>query len=216
MFKKSRLLWFPLVMLSLVIVSGCQLTGQTKFSNKTIKVAAQSSTESSIVANIVTELIHHELGYNTTLISNLGSSTVTHQALLRGDADIAATRYTGTDITGTLGLKAVKDPTKAAKLVKSEFQKRYDQTWYPTYGFSDTYAFMVTKAFAKENNVTKISDLKKLATNMKAGVDSSWMNREGDGYNDFKKLMALASHIFTQCKLGLCTMPLKATKCNLF
>lgn len=103
MLKKSHFLQIFTLCLALLTISGCQLTDTKKSGHTTIKVAAQSSTESSIMANIITELIHHELGYNTTLISNLGSSTVTHQALLRGDADIAATRYTGTDITGTLG-----------------------------------------------------------------------------------------------------------------
>ncbi|HGA2233862.1 TPA: osmoprotectant ABC transporter substrate-binding protein [Streptococcus agalactiae] len=203
MLKKSHFLQIFTLCLALLTISGCQLTDTKKSGHTTIKVAAQSSTESSIMANIITKLIHHELGYNTTLISNLGSSTVTHQALLRGDADIAATRYTGTDITGTLGLKAVKDPKEASKIVKTEFQKRYNQTWYPTYGFSDTYAFMVTKEFARQNKITKISDLKKLSTTMKAGVDSSWMNREGDGYTDFAKTYGFEfSHIYPM-QIGL-------------
>lgn len=39
-----------------------------------------------------------------------------HEAMLRGDLDIAPTRYTGTDLIGTLGLPTEKDPAKALKL----------------------------------------------------------------------------------------------------
>ena len=75
------------------------------------------------MANMISELINHELGYKTTLVSNLGSTNVVHQALIRNDADIAATRYTGTDLTGTLNLSAEKDHTKAAKIVKNALTK---------------------------------------------------------------------------------------------
>ncbi len=89
--------------------------------------------------------------------------------MIRHDADIATTRYTGTDLTGTLNLPVDKNPKRVAKTVKREFAKRYDQTWFPTYGFADTYAFMVTKAFAKQHNLTTISDMGKVANTMTPG-----------------------------------------------
>lgn len=139
------------------------------------------------MANIIAELIQHELGYQTTLVNNLGSSTVAHQALLRGDADISATRYTGTDLTGTLQMDNVKDPKKATAIVTKQFKKRFNQTWFPSYGFADTYAFMTTKKFAAKYHLKTISDLQTVAGQLNAGVDSSWMNRKGDGYDDFAK-----------------------------
>ncbi|WP_179395883.1 osmoprotectant ABC transporter substrate-binding protein [Lacticaseibacillus absianus] len=174
-----------IVLLPLLSLAGCGLPGLSGTGTGSIRIAAQSSTESSIMANMVAALIEHELDLKTELVANLGSTTVVHQALLRGDADIAATRYTGTDLTGTLGLPVEKDPAKAGRIVKRAFKQKYQQTWFPTYGFADTYAFMVTKAFAKAHNVRTISDLKQVATTMNAGVDSSWMSRKGDGYADF-------------------------------
>ncbi|KRL03558.1 osmoprotectant ABC transporter substrate-binding protein [Liquorilactobacillus capillatus] len=172
---------------TLFLLTGCSFPGVSGSGEDAIRIASQSSTESQIMANILAELINHELGYKTALISNLGSATVAHQAMIRGDADISATRYTGTDITGTLQLPVVKDPQKATQIVKREFKKRYNQTWFPTYGFADTYAFMVTQETAKEKNIKTISDLGKYAAEMNAGVDSSWMNRPGDGYKDFSE-----------------------------
>lgn len=182
-FKRRHLIL--LFMLPLLLLSGCGFPGLTGTDDNTVKIAVQSSTESNIMGNVVAQLIEHELGYKTTLLPNLGSTTVTHQALIRHDADIATTRYTGTDLTGTLNLPVDKNPKRVAKTVKREFAKRYDQTWFPTYGFADTYAFMVTKAFAKQHNLTTISDMGKVANTMNAGVDSSWMSRQGDGYKDF-------------------------------
>lgn len=35
-----------------------------------------------------------------TLINNLGSSTIQHNAVTSGQANMSGTRYTGTDLTG--------------------------------------------------------------------------------------------------------------------
>ncbi|EFR43591.1 osmoprotectant ABC transporter substrate-binding protein [Streptococcus pseudoporcinus] len=174
-----------------------------KKQSETIKIAAQSTTESSIMANIIAELVNHELGYQTVIVPNLGSSNVTHQAQLRGDADISATRYTGTDITGSLRMEAVKDPQKAAKIVKKEFTKRFNQTWFPTYGFSDTYAFMVTSDYAKQNHLETISDMQNIKASAKVGIDSTWMNRKGDGYPDFSKTYGFTFDNLYPMQIGL-------------
>jgi osmoprotectant transport system substrate-binding protein len=81
----------------------------------------------------------------------------------------------------------VKDPKKATAIVTKQFKKRFNQTWFPSYGFADTYAFMTTKKFAAKYHLKTISDLQTVAGQLNAGVDSSWMNRKGDGYDDFAK-----------------------------
>ncbi len=37
-----------------------------------------------------------------TLVNNLGSSTIQHNALINRDANISGVRYNGTDLTGAL------------------------------------------------------------------------------------------------------------------
>ncbi|WP_424321117.1 osmoprotectant ABC transporter substrate-binding protein [Lacticaseibacillus chiayiensis] len=186
--KQFKKIFLSLLLVPVLLLSGCGFPGLSGSGNDgTVRIAAQTSTESQIMANIIAELINHELGYKTALVNNLGSGTVVHQAMIRNDADISATRYTGTDITGTLGMNPVKNPAKASAIVKREFKKRFNQTWYPSYGFSDTYAFMLTQKEAKKDHLNTISDLGKVASHYNAGVDSSWMNRKGDGYHDFTK-----------------------------
>ncbi|BBP92346.1 hypothetical protein BsIDN1_59640 [Bacillus safensis] len=41
-------------------------------------------------------------------MKNLGSNTVQQKAMENGDVDISATRYSGTDLTSTLGMDAEK------------------------------------------------------------------------------------------------------------
>ncbi|MGT2832066.1 osmoprotectant ABC transporter substrate-binding protein [Streptococcus halotolerans] len=197
----KKLIVASVAFISLLALTACGLVKGSE--GKTVKIAAQNTTESSIIANMIAELIEHETDSKATLVSNLGSSSVTHEALLRGDADISATRYTGTDITGALGMKAIKDPKKASKIVKREFKKRFDQTWFPTYGFADTYAFMVTDDYAKENNLETISDLSRVADTAKAGVDSTWMTREGDGYKEFTETYGFSFKNIYPMQIGL-------------
>ncbi|MCU2223632.1 osmoprotectant ABC transporter substrate-binding protein, partial [Enterococcus faecalis] len=63
----------------------------------------------------------------------------------------------------------------------------YQQTWFPSYGFENTYVFLVTKETAEKYNLKTVSDLGKVADKLVAGVDTAWITREGDGYEGFKK-----------------------------
>ncbi|MCA9724954.1 MAG: osmoprotectant ABC transporter substrate-binding protein [Kurthia sp.] len=177
-----RLKWIVFICSIMLILSACS-SGK----DETIKIATVTTTESAIMGNMVKLMIEHYTDENVQMINNLGSSVVVHQAMLNGDANISATRYTGTDLTGALGQEAIKDPEEAMKKVQELFQKDYDQTFFDSYGFANTYAFMVSKETAKKYNVKKVSDLRKVADKMQAGVDTSWMNRPGDGYKAFVK-----------------------------
>ncbi|MGX4685581.1 osmoprotectant ABC transporter substrate-binding protein [Vagococcus sp. JNUCC 83] len=183
---KRRKIFLSLVF-GLLLLTGCELPGLGggTSDNQTIRVGSLATTENQILANLVKEMIEHYTDDKVVLINNLGTSTVAHNAMVNGDIDISAGRYTGTDLSGTLNLPAEKDPKKAFEIVSEEFNKRYNQTWLPSYGFANTYAFMVSKETAEKYNLKKISDLKNVADQLTAGVDTSWMKRDGDGYQAF-------------------------------
>ena len=46
---------------------------------------------------------------------------------------------------------------------------------------------MVTQETAKKYHLETVSDLGKVADQLTAGVDSVWVNHEGDGYPAFKE-----------------------------
>ncbi|PKG23196.1 osmoprotectant ABC transporter substrate-binding protein [Niallia nealsonii] len=168
-----------------VLLSGCSLPGLSSSSEDTIKIGAQSMTESEIIANMISQLLERNTDYHTTIIKNLGSNFVQQKAMESGDVDIAATRYTGTDLTSVLSQKVEKNPEKALKIVQEQFHKQYGYKFFDSYGFENTYAFTVTKKLAEENHYEKISDLKNDANNLSLGVDNAWLKREGDGYEGF-------------------------------
>src|SRR5690625_5971807 len=77
------------------------------------------------------------------------------------------------------------DTEKALEIVQREFQERFDQTWFDSYGFANSYAFAVRKEVGEEENLQTVSDLEAIAADLRFGVDNSWLNRKGDGYQGF-------------------------------
>lgn len=134
-------------------------------------------------------MIEHETNgkIKPTLIGNLGSSIIQHNALQHGDVNMSAVRYTGTELTSVLAAKPTKDPKKAMSETQRLFKKKYDQKYYNSLGFANTYAFMVTKEAAEKYHLKKVSDLEKYKDKLRLGMDTQWMNRAGDGYPAFVK-----------------------------
>ncbi|HLR60501.1 MAG TPA: osmoprotectant ABC transporter substrate-binding protein [Pseudogracilibacillus sp.] len=183
LFKKK---YFTLLIVAMVtFVSGCSLPGLGGSSANTIKIGALGTSESTTMAYIIKQLIEHETDYSADIIGNMGSSIVQHQAQIQGEVDITSTRYTGTDLPGTLKMDPVTDPVKALEIVQTEFDKQFDQKWLEPYGFANSYAFTVTSELAEQENLETISDIKSVAPDLNLGVDNAWLNREGDGYNGF-------------------------------
>ena len=171
--------------LTVLLLSGCSLPGLAGTSKNSVAIGTLGTAESKTMGNIIKQMIDHNTDLNTSLVTNLGSSVVQHKAMVDGEIDVSSTRYTGTDLAGALGMEPEKDPEKALDIVQKEFDKQFDQTWFGSYGFANSYAFTVAGDLAREENLRKVSDLEKIATDVDLGVDSSWIKRKGDGYPGF-------------------------------
>lgn len=185
--KKKRSIILTSLFVIFLILGGCSFPGLggSNRNSETISIGSIATSENQILANLAKLMIEHYTDDKVVMINNLGTSTVAHNAMVNEDINISAGRYTGTDLSGTLNLPPEKDPKKAYDIVSKEFKERYQQEWLPSYGFANTYAFMVSKETAEKYNLKKISDLKEVAGELTAGVDTSWMNRDGDGYKAF-------------------------------
>jgi Periplasmic glycine betaine/choline-binding (lipo)protein of an ABC-type transport system (osmoprotectant binding protein) len=106
---------------------------------------------------------------------------------MRHNADIASENFTGDELITTLNHSPIKDRKKANRVVKKLYTKRFDQTWFPTYGFQNTYNMLVTQETAKKYHLNNISDLKKIAPKIAIGADTIWRNRPDDGYAAFSQ-----------------------------
>jgi len=193
------------LVLCLTVLSGCSLPGLGGNSSENdIKITALATSESQIMSHMLRLLIEHDTNgeIRPTLINNLGSSTIQHNALVNGDANMSGTRYNGTDLTGALNEDPIKDPKKAMKVTQDGFQKKFNQTFFDSYGFANTYSFMVTKETAEKYNLDTVSDLKK-HPELRLGVDSSWLNRKGDGYPGFTQEYGFEFDTIRPMQIGL-------------
>ena len=184
MFRKNiNKLIIPLLATTLLI-GGCSLPGLGGGEN-TIRIATLTSTETSTLGHIIRLMIEKETDLNVEMVENLGTSIIQHQALTSGQVDITAARYTGTDMSSILEVEPLSDPEEAMALVQKEFAERFDQVWYDSYGFQNTYALTVTADLAEKEGLKTISDIEGIADDLTLGVDNSWLNRAGDGYEGF-------------------------------
>lgn len=176
-----------MLILAIFTLSACGFPGVTSTNSQAIRVAGLSTTEGRIIIEIVKQMIEHETDLTVDTINNLGTSVVLHQAVMNGDADITSVRYTGTEMAATLGMTPDKDPDKAMETVQKIFDEKFDMKYYDSYGFENTYAFMVTQETADKLGISKVSDLEKYKDEIDSGFDSQWLIREGDGYPGFVK-----------------------------
>lgn len=202
MFNKIKLVIAGILVLGLI--GGCSLPGLggSKDEEK-ISVASQGTTEAEILAYILEGMIEHYVDTDVAIVDNLGSTAMIHESILLGDANVQSGGYTGTSLTGELGLPSVTDPELAFDLVVEGYDKRFKRTWFPSYGFNNTYAFMVTREKAEELGLKKISDLEQYADQLDVGIDSTWLNREGDGYQAFTEVYGFEFSNLLPMSIGL-------------
>jgi len=176
---------FVILFFTIFFLGGCSLPGLSGAPDNTIRIGTTNTSESQIMGEMIRLMIEHYTDLKVMMVKNLGTATVMHNAMLEEAVDITSTRYTGTDLTGALQMEPVKDPEEALAIVQREFAERWDQTWFDSYGFENTYAFTVSRELAEEYNLEKVSDLEPFADELRFGVDNHWMHRKGDGYQEF-------------------------------
>ncbi|WP_047152987.1 osmoprotectant ABC transporter substrate-binding protein [Aneurinibacillus tyrosinisolvens] len=176
------------LLLVLSMLVGCSQSESTSASSTTIKIGSQSTSEQLIIANMLKLLIEENTKLKPEIVSGLSSTPVVFKAMNNNDIQISAVRYVGTDLTSSLQIKEPpKNPEEALKTVQKGMQEKYDQTWFPSYGFENTYVFTVRQDVADKLKLEKISDVKPYAKDMKLGTDNGWLERTLDGYPSFSK-----------------------------
>jgi osmoprotectant transport system substrate-binding protein len=212
----KQILKQTILLCAIFFLASCSFPGLASNTDKnTISITGGITSEAQILASLVAGMVEHYTDKNTAIINNLATTTINHQAMMNGDASISAARYTGTDLTTTLNLPPEKDPQKAFDIVTREFEKRYNQTWFTSYGFENTFVFLVRKDTAEKYNLKKISDLKNVADKLVAGVDTSWINRKGDGYDGFQTTYGFSFDSILPMQIGLVYDAVEAGKMDI-
>src|SRR5690625_7174310 len=98
---------------TLILVSGCALPGLGgSVTGEGISITGGTSTEMDMLGYIVEGMVEHYIDIDANVVTNL-SSTMSHQAVLTGDASVSGVRYSGTSLTGGFGEEPVSDAALA-------------------------------------------------------------------------------------------------------
>lgn len=151
-----------------------------------INIGTQTYTEPKILAEMYKALIEQNTKVKVKIVPDLAASPIVIQSMKNNDIQMA-TLYTGEIFNGYFDIQDTKDRKEVLKQAQEGFDKTFDFKWFEPYGFENTYAFTVRKELADQHKLSTVSDLKELAQTMKLGVDTTWLERDNDGYRAFTK-----------------------------
>jgi len=150
-----------------------------------VRIGTKNFTEQLILGELMAQLIEAHTSLRVERKFNLGGTVICHQALVRGDIDLYP-EYTGTALTAILRRETITDPKKVLAIVRQAYREKFRCQWLEPFGFNNTYAIAVRRQDAERYGWQKISDLRPMASRLRAGFTSEFRERP-DGYPGLQK-----------------------------
>lgn len=127
------------------------------------------STEGHILAEIIGQLLEHDLGIKVVRKYGLDATLILFHALETKEIDLYV-EYTGTAAAAILKRSATSEE------LKEIFLEKYNMVWLDPLGFQNRYGLMMDPQVAAEKGVEKLSDLAKIPLQM--SFDQEFYGRE--------------------------------------
>lgn len=171
--------WRPLILIlaavSLIAGSGCAPSHQN-----CIVVGSKNFTESFILGELIAQQIEAHTHLKVERRFYLAGTYICQQAMLAGRVDIYP-EYTGTALTAVLKQDARGDKASVYHRVKAQYERRFDLTLGPAFGFNDTFAMEIRGADARRLGLKTLSQAAQFTPRWRAGFGYEFMERL-DGY----------------------------------
>ncbi len=145
-----------------------------------IVIGSKNFTESLILAEILAQQIESHTSLRVERRFYLQGTFICQQAILAGRIDMYP-EYTGTAMTAILKQKPAGDEQAVYQHLKSEYERRFQMTLGPPFGFNDTFAIEIRGEDALRLHLGTISDAVAYAPQWRAGFGYEFMERP-DGY----------------------------------
>jgi glycine betaine/choline ABC-type transport system substrate-binding protein len=199
--------WFSLLLATLL--TACGPTRENR-----IVVGSKNFTEQLILGEIIAQQIETKTHLAVERRFYLAGTYICHQAILGGRIDIYP-EYTGTALTAVLKETPDANRKKVYDQVKTEYEKRFNLTLGPTFGFNDTFAIEIRGDDARRLGLKTISEAAPYTPKWRAGFGYEFTERP-DGYKGLAATYAL--HFADNPRimdLGLLTRALKDSQVDL-
>lgn len=185
--KNWKVIIISFISVFLIFFSGNLIMNKQSKKDR-IVISGKLGTEPEILINMYKLLIEDEMkNVDVELKSGFGTTSFNFNALKSGEVDIYP-EFTGTIVFTFLNETPVSNVKEQVyEQAKNGILKRYNMVLLKPMEYNNTYAIGVTKKFAKENNLSKISDLARVKDKAKVGFTREFADRE-DGYKGMKKL----------------------------
>lgn len=179
-----------------------------------IVVGCKNFTEQIILGEVIAQQIENKTHLPVERRFYLGGTYIAQQSVLAGRIDIYP-EYTGTALTAILKEKPQSNAQAVYERVKSEYERRFQLTLGPPFGFNDTFAIEIRGEDARRLHLQTISQVAQYTPQWRPGFGYEFMER-ADGY---KGLVATYGLRFAAppriMDLGLLTRALKDRQVDL-
>jgi osmoprotectant transport system substrate-binding protein len=155
---------------------------------KEIEIGTQTYTDPKLISHMVEALIEDRTDIEVNITKDISASPQIISAIEQEELDIA-TLYSGEVYNNHFDddeLEYTTDPEKTLNQAQKLFADKFNLKWHDSLGFQNKYTITIDGDFAKEHNITKISDLEPYADQLRFGTDGSWLERPNDGYRAFQ------------------------------
>jgi osmoprotectant transport system substrate-binding protein len=148
-------------------------------------VGSKNFTESFIIAEIYAQALERS-GVPVVRRFNLGSTQIVLAAMARGDIDLYP-EYTATALIDVLRLPPMHDPSALFATVSRAFARQYGLVWLTPSPMNDSQALATTKAIARRERLSTLSDLAAKASYLRLATIQEFLSRP-DGLPGLQRL----------------------------
>jgi osmoprotectant transport system substrate-binding protein len=145
-----------------------------------VVIGSKNFTESLILAELMTQQIEAHTSLKVERRFYLAGTYICHQAVLAGRIDMYP-EYTGTALTAILKRPSRGGQDEVYRQVKSAYERNFDLTLGPGFGFNDTFAMEIRGEDARRLKIRTLSEAAAFAPRWRAGFGYEFMERP-DGY----------------------------------
>lgn len=195
--RRNQKLILAMFGILLVGLFGYSAISGVESAEQVIVVGGKDFTEQSVVSNLVADIIEEKTDIKVKKQLELGGTQVCFSALKSGDIDLYI-EYSGTVYGDTLQYPASNDMDEVYRTIKSDLKEQFDIDVLKQMGFNNTYALAVKPETAEQYQLKKISDLTKVAKELRFGSTLEFLNRS-DGFEGLAQLYG----IFFKSQIGI-------------
>jgi osmoprotectant transport system permease protein len=178
----------------------------------TVVIGSKKFEEQYLLADLMQLMIEHNTDLHVQTRLNLGTTAMTHQALVRGDIDMYP-EYTGTAYQLILNQRYHNNNEDLLTTLRRSYHQRFELAWLKPFLFENKQVLALTTEFANTHNLNKVSDLTRANIALSIAAPAEFLHRT-DGYKALLEHYNLSFSSIRQMEPGLAYQAIKQGEVN--